>query len=97
MPASGRRDQAWLDYRKRSGCGARRKKERDGWRPDPWFVPLRYMLAFVTTITSRHPEVLCDAGVTGDELRRLEDAWAKTIPSYILTLWARPYTIEGLW
>jgi hypothetical protein len=37
-----------------------------------------------------------DAGITGAELRKLEDAWAKAVQLHV-TLWSRPYAKEGLW
>jgi hypothetical protein len=37
-----------------------------------------------------------DAGVTGNELQKLEDAWAKAVHLSV-TLWTRPYALDGLW
>jgi hypothetical protein len=90
-------DQEWLDYQEEIGQRHTpdKKNKTDGART-PWFVPLRYMLAFVTTITVTSRKFFVEAGVAGDELRRLEDAWARNVQLHV-TLWSRPYTIEGLW
>jgi hypothetical protein len=50
-------------------------EETIGWTPP--LVPLRFLLAFLPVITSSARQFCLDAGVCGEELERLEDAWAK--------------------
>jgi hypothetical protein len=54
------------------------------------------VLAFATAVTTKSRKFFVDAGVHGEELQKLEDAWAKTVQLHI-TLWARPYVKEALW
>jgi hypothetical protein len=90
-------DQAWLDYQEEIGLRhtPAKKNQTEGAHTPP-VVPLRYLLVFVTTVTTASRRFFLDAGVAGAELQKLEDAWAKTVQLHI-TLWARPYIKEGLW
>jgi protoglobin len=90
-------DRAWLDYQEEIGLRHTpdKKNQTDNTRTPP-LVPLRYLLAFVTIITTRSRTFFTDRGITGDELRRLEDAWAKAVQLHV-TLWSRPYAKQGLW
>jgi Protoglobin len=90
-------DQAWLDYQEEIGLRhtPAKKNQTDGAHTPP-VVPLRYLMAFVTTVTTASRKFFVDAGVAGEELQKLEDAWAKTVQLHV-TLWARPYVKEGLW
>jgi hypothetical protein len=91
------RDQAWLDYQDEIGLRhtPAKKNQTDG-AHTPVVVPLRYLLAFVTTITTASRRFFVDAGIAGEELQKLEDAWAKTVQLHV-ALWARAYVKEGLW
>jgi hypothetical protein len=53
-------------------------------------------MAFVTTVTISSRKFFVAAGVKGEELQKLEDAWARAVQLHV-TLWARPYTQDGLW
>lgn len=90
-------DQAWLDYQEEIGLRhtPEKKNKTDGAHTPP-LVPLRFLLGFVPIITIAARKFFVDGGVSGDELRRLEDAWAKAVQLHI-TLWTRPYTQKGLW
>jgi hypothetical protein len=91
------RDQAWIDYQEEIGLRhtPEKKNQTDGAHTPP-LVPLRYVLAFVTTVTTESRRFFVEAGISGEELQKLEDAWAKTVQLHV-TLWARPYLKEGLW
>jgi pimeloyl-ACP methyl ester carboxylesterase len=90
-------DQAWLDYQEEIGRRhtPEKKNQTDGART-PSVVPLRYLIAFTTTMATTTRKFLADAGVRGEELELLTDAWAKALQLHV-TLWARPYAKEGLW
>ena len=90
-------DQAWLDYQEEIGLRhTPEKKNKTDNASTPSVVPLRYLIAFMVIITANSRRFFVDAGVTGDELQQLEDAWSKTVHLHI-ALWARPYTKDGLW
>ncbi len=90
-------DQAWLDYQEEIGLRHTpvKKNQTDG-AETPSVVPLRYLIGFGTTVTITSRKFFMEAGVHGEELQRLEDAWVKAVQLH-LTLWARPYAKEGLW
>lgn len=90
-------DQAWLDYQEEIGLRhTPEKKNRTDGAHTPPVVPLRYLIGFVTMVTIGARKFFMEAKATGDELRKLEDAWAKAVQLHV-TLWSRPYTKEGLW
>lgn len=90
-------DQAWLDYQEEIGLRhtPEKKNKTDGAHTPP-VVPLRYLIAFGTVVSTTTRKFFVDGGVGGEELQKLEDAWAKTVQLHI-TMWARPYTKDGLW
>lgn len=90
-------DQAWLDYQEEIGLRhtPAKKNQTDGAQTPP-LVPLRYLLGFVNVVTTTTRRFFQDAGLTGRDLQRLEDAWAKVVQLHV-TLWSRPYTKDGLW
>jgi len=77
------------------GTRLRKKNQTDGVNTPP-VVPLRFLFAFATTVAITTRKFFVDAGVRGEELQRLADAWAKAVQLHI-TMWTRPYTKEGLW
>jgi hypothetical protein len=90
-------DQAWLDYQEEIGLRhTPEKKNQTDHRQTPPLVPLRYLLAFIPMVTLGARKFFVDAGVTGNQLIQLENAWAKAVHLHV-TLWTRPYTKEGLW
>jgi len=90
-------DQTWLDYQEEIALRHMpAKKNRTDDAETPALVPLRFLIAFATVVTSRTRPFLTAAGMRGPELRSLEDAWAKTV-QLAITLWSRPYVKEGLW
>jgi hypothetical protein len=90
-------DQAWLDYQEEIGLRhtPAKKNQTDGTHTPP-VVPLRYLFGFVTIASITTRKFFIDAGVQGEELQKLSDAWAKTVHLHI-TLWSRPYAKDGLW
>jgi len=90
-------DQTWLDYQEEIGLRhtPQKKNKTDSARTQP-LVPLRYLMAFATTVTVSSRGFFVAAGVNGEELQRLEDAWARAVQLHV-TLWARPYAQSGLW
>jgi hypothetical protein len=90
-------DQGWLDNQEEIGLRhtPMKKNQTDNAQTSP-VVPLRYVLAFVTIITTASRPFFIDAGIGGEELQKLEEAWAKTVQLHV-TLWARNYVEEGLW
>jgi hypothetical protein len=90
-------DQAWLDYQEEIGLRhtPEKKNKTDHLGTQP-LVPLRYLIAFVTIVTISTRTFFIAAGVKGEELRRLEDAWSRAVQLHV-TLWARPYVKDGLW
>jgi hypothetical protein len=90
-------DQTWLDYQEEIGLRhtpAKKNKTDNGHTPP--LVPLRYVLGFMTVVTITTRKFFTDAGLAGDDLQELEDAWAKTVLLHV-TLWSRPYTQDRLW
>jgi Protoglobin len=90
-------DRVWLDYQEEIALRhtPEKKNQTDG-RHTPPLVPLRYLVGFIPVVIIGARKFFVDAGVTGEELQRLQDAWAKVVHLHI-TLWARPYAKEGLW
>lgn len=90
-------DQAWLDYQEEIGLRHTpdKKNKTDGAQTPP-VVPLRYLLGFATIVTIETRKFFTDAGVAGEELQKLEAAWAKAVQLHV-TLWSRPYVKAGLW
>jgi hypothetical protein len=90
-------DQAWLDYQEEIGLRhtPERKNQTDGAHTPP-VVPLRYLIAFGTVVAITTRKFFADAGVRGNELQKLEDAWTRAVQLHI-TLWSRRYAKEGLW
>jgi hypothetical protein len=89
-------DQAWLDYQEEIGLRhtPAKKNVTDG-RETPPVVPLRYVMGFVPVVL---PIREFFEGTVKDmtELKALEWAWFKAVVLHV-TLWARPFTREGLW
>lgn len=90
-------DRAWLDYQEEIGLRhtPEKKNQTDGAQTPP-VVPLRYLLGFIPVVTIGTRKFLVDHGLTGEDLRKLEAAWAKAVQLHV-TLWSRPYAKEGLW
>jgi hypothetical protein len=90
-------DQSWLDYQEEIGLRhtPAKKNLTDG-ANTPSVVPLRYLYAFSAVVALKAREFFMQAGVSGDELMKLHDAWLKTVLLHV-TLWSRPYSKEGHW
>jgi hypothetical protein len=72
-----------------------RKNQTDHRETTPLF-PLRYLLAFVPVVAFGARKLLIKAGMPSDEVESVERAWIRALRLHV-TLWARPYTKEGLW
>jgi hypothetical protein len=90
-------DQAWLDYQEEIGLRhtPEKKNQTDGTQTPP-VVPLRYLLGSVTVVTATTRRFFKEAGIAGQDLQRLEAAWAKAVQLHV-TWWSRPYAKDGLW
>jgi hypothetical protein len=90
-------DQAWLDYQEEIGLRhTPDKKNVTDHAHTPALIPLRYVYAFTAVVAQTSRKIFAEAGVTGDELQQLHDAWLKTVILHV-TLWSRPYVKEGWW
>lgn len=90
-------DQSWLDYQEEIGLRhTPAKKNQTDAADAPPLVPLRYVIAFGTSLALATRKFFVDAGLQGERLQQLQDAWAKAVHLHI-TLWTRPYAREGLW
>jgi hypothetical protein len=90
-------DRAWLDYQEEIGLRhTPAAKNRTDGRQTPPLVPLRFLIGFVPVVTIGARQFFINAGVIGQELQRLEDAWTRAVQLHV-TLWTRPYTQERLW
>lgn len=90
-------DQAWLDYQEEIGLrhNPEKKNVTDGANTAS-LVPLRHLYAFTAVVAVTTRKFFVEAGVSGDELQKLQDAWLKTVLLHV-TLWSRPYAKEGRW
>jgi len=90
-------DRAWLDYQEEIGLRhtPQKKNQTDG-RQTPPLVPLRYLLAFVPVVAIGTRKFFLQAGLGGQELEKLEQAWLKAVILHV-TMWTQPYAKEGLW
>lgn len=90
-------DQAWLNYQEEIGLRhLPAKKNMADKRSTTPIVPLRFVLAFVPVICISVRQFFIDAGLSGEELRRVDEAWTKAVQLHV-TMWTRPYTCEGRW
>jgi hypothetical protein len=90
-------DKAWLDYQEEIGLRhtPAKKNVTDG-AHTPDLVPLRYVVGMAGLISLSARKFFVEAGISGDELQRLEYAWTKAVILHV-SLWCRPYVKDGLW
>ena len=89
-------DHAWRDYQEEIGLRhTPEKKNKTDTRHTPPLVPLRYLLAFVPVVT-RVRQFFESAIADRAQLDAIEHAWTKAVHLHV-TLWARPFTGDGLW
>jgi hypothetical protein len=89
-------DRAWLNYQEEIGLRhtPAKKNLTDGSQTPP-LVPLRYLLGFIPVVLPIRK--FFSASISDEpELASLEAAWTRAVLLHI-TLWSRPYTVEGLW
>jgi hypothetical protein len=89
-------DRTWLDYQEEIGLRhTPEKKNNTDARQTPMAVPLRFLLAFVPIVTEIRG--FLEGSISEpDEIEAVQRAWAKAVHLHV-TLWARPFTREGLW
>lgn len=89
-------DRDWLNYQEEIGLRhtPAKKNAADGAQTPP-LVPLRYVLGFVPVVLPVRP-FFADSIGNEAELAALERAWTRAVLLHV-TLWARPYTVDGLW
>ena len=89
-------DRAWLNYQEEIGLRhTPAKKNLTDSKQTPPLVPLRYLLGFIPVVLPIRK--FFSASISNnEELTRLEAAWTRAVLLHI-TLWSRPYTVEGLW
>jgi hypothetical protein len=94
--ATRQHDRAWFDYQEEIGLRhtPEKKNKVDG-RHTPPLVPLRYVMAFIPVVAAVR-RFFESAIQDRAELDALESAWAKAVHLHV-TLWARPFSREGLW
>lgn len=89
-------DRDWINYQEEIGLRhTPAKKNKTDNKQTPPLVPLRYLLGFVPVVLPVRPffaTAITDEG----ELNALERAWTKAVLLHV-TLWARPYSTQGLW
>jgi len=90
-------DRAWLDYQEEIGLRhtPQEKNRTDDAHTAP-LVPLRYVQAFTAVVAVTTRKFFIEAGVQGEELQKLQEAWLKAVLLHV-TLWSRPYCKDGLW
>lgn len=89
-------DREWLNYQQEIGLRhTPAKKNASDQRQTPSLVPLRYLLGFVPVVSSIRQVLEREISDPG-ELSRVEAAWSRAVVLHV-TLWARAYTLEGLW
>lgn len=92
-----RRDQAWLDYADEIALRHTPiKKNSTDHAQTPQLVPLRYVMAFGSVISTSIGQHLQSVPAPPDEIAEMQRAWNKIIQLQ-LALWTRPYTREGWW
>ena len=85
-----------MDYQEEIGLRhAPENKNRTDDAPTPSLVPLRYLYGFTAVVALTTHKFFVEAGVSGNELEKLQDAWLKTVLLHV-TLWSRPYCKDGL-
>jgi hypothetical protein len=90
-------DEAWLNYQEEIGLRhTPAKKNQTDHKQTPPVVELRFLLAFTTIVILSTRKFFVEAGVAGEQLERLMEAWARAVQLHV-TLWSRPYAKEGLW
>ena len=89
-------DRNWINYQEEIGLRhTPAKKNKTDDRQTPPLVPLRYLLGFIPVVLPVR-RFFASAITDEAELLVLENAWTKAVLLHI-TLWARPYTIQGIW
>lgn len=89
-------DRDWINYQEEIGLRhTPAKKNKTDDKHTPALVPLRYLLGFVPVVLPVRRHFAAEIPDQG-ELNALESAWIKAVLLHV-TLWARPYTMQGLW
>jgi hypothetical protein len=90
-------DRVWLDYQHEIGLRhTPEKKNQTDHAATPMVVPLRHLIAFIPHILSEVEARLRATSLPPAEIVELTSAWTKAVLLSV-SLWARPYTRDGLW
>jgi len=89
-------DQAWLNYQEEIGLRhtPAKKNKTDG-KATPPVVPMRYLIGFIPIVLPVR-KFFAEEVPNANELDALESAWTKAVLLHV-TLWSRPYAVDGLW
>lgn len=94
--ASRDHDRDWMNYQEEIGLRhTPAKKNTTDRKQTPPLVPLRYLLGFVPVVLPVR-RFFASEIKNQDELNALECAWTKAVLLHV-TLWSRPYAVQGLW
>lgn len=88
-------DQTWLDYQHEIALrhASARKNQTDHVASVP-LIHYRYLVAFIYPITATIRPFLAAKGHSADEVEKMHQAWFKAVVLSV-TLWSKPYIIEG--
>jgi hypothetical protein len=94
--ATRQHDRDWINYQEEIGLRhTPAKKNTTDNKHTPPLVPLRYLLGFVPVVLPVGRFFASEIN-SEDELNALECAWTKAVLLHV-TLWSRPYVMQGLW
>lgn len=89
-------DRDWINYQEEIGLRhTPAKKNKTDDKHSPPLVPLRYLLGLVPVVLPVR-QFFASEVTDENELIALERAWMKAVLLHI-TLWVRPYSMQGLW
>ena len=89
-------DRDWINYQEEIGLRhTPAKKNKTDNKQTPPLVPLRYLLGFVPVVLPVR-RFFISAITDEGELNALERAWTRAVLLHV-TLWARPYSTQGVW
>jgi hypothetical protein len=93
--ASGKYDQAWLDYQLEIGLRHHRaKKNRTDGVSTPDIVSFRYLLPIIFPVTATLKPFLASKGHSAEDVEKMHAAWLKSVLLQV-TLWSHPYVKDG--
>jgi len=87
-------DRAYLDYAEEIGLRHHREKKNktDAVQSVP-YIPLRYLIAFISPITLTIKDFLAKKGHSPEDVDKMHQAWFKSVTLQV-ALWSHPYAGE---